>query len=94
MLGILAPNKLFLNSISVFTVYTELETLPYFNTNQSDCIQRLHRMLRNGLIQTLSDDNNNHEKMCQFSIHFYRWLLGSHIHLLLNWHFHSCLAFT
>ena len=28
MLGILAPNKLFLNSISVFTVYTELETLP------------------------------------------------------------------
>ncbi len=29
MLGILAPNKLFLNSISVFTVYTELETLPY-----------------------------------------------------------------
>ena len=30
MLGILAPNKLFLNSISVFTVYTELETLPSF----------------------------------------------------------------
>lgn len=30
MLGILAPNKLFLNSISVFTVYTELETLPQF----------------------------------------------------------------
>lgn len=29
MLGILAPNKLFLNSISVFTVYTELETLPH-----------------------------------------------------------------
>ena len=29
MLGILAPNKLFLNSISVFTVYTELETLPF-----------------------------------------------------------------
>lgn len=31
MLGILAPNKLFLNSISVFTVYTELETLPQTN---------------------------------------------------------------
>ena len=31
MLGILAPNKLFLNSISVFTVYTELETLPHIS---------------------------------------------------------------
>jgi hypothetical protein len=34
MLGILAPNKLFLNSISVFTVYTELETLPICDMKQ------------------------------------------------------------
>ena len=34
MLGILAPNKLFLNSISVFTVYTELETLPHLHCGQ------------------------------------------------------------
>lgn len=36
MLGILAPNKLFLNSISVFTVYTELETLPSKYTDFPD----------------------------------------------------------
>ena len=36
MLGILAPNKLFLNSISVFTVYTELETLPVIPVQASN----------------------------------------------------------
>ena len=41
MLGILAPNKLFLNSISVFTVYTELETLPLTQLDQDYVCTRL-----------------------------------------------------
>jgi len=41
MLGILAPNKLFLNSISVFTVYTELETLPLMSKKKLVCPRSL-----------------------------------------------------